>query len=79
MIILTIEAKKKAESLSFSLDIFIICNACTRIEVHDFETISLCTPLPPEKMMTVFAIDHGTQRVPDIIIEGGIAELQGQV
>ena len=41
-----------------------------RIEVHDLHPVSLSAPFPPEKVVSVLAVDDCRQRVTDIVVEG---------
>ena len=50
-----------------------------RIEVHDFKSIALRSPLPPEKVVSVLAVDDCRQRVTDIVVEGAVLKLQREV
>ena len=50
-----------------------------RVEVHDLHPVSLRSPLPPEKVVSVLAVDDGRQRVADIVVEGGVLKLHRQV
>ena len=46
-----------------------------RVEVHDLQPVSLSAPLPPEKVVSVLAVDDCRQRVTDIVVEGGVLKL----
>ena len=46
-----------------------------RVEVHDLYPVSFRSPLPPEKVVSVLAVDDCRQRVTDIVVEGGVLKL----
>ena len=71
--------KKRLRSLFLSLDIFIICYVCVRIEVHNLHLVALRAPPPPEEAVLVLAVDNGRQRVADVVIEGRILRIQREV
>ena len=46
-----------------------------RVEVHDLQPVPLSAPLPPEKVVSVLAVDDCRQPVTDIVVEGGVLKL----
>ena len=71
--------KKWPEILLSDLDISVVSNLRMRVEVHDFESISLRSPPPEEEVVPVLAVHQCTQRVADVVVKGGVFQRELQL
>ena len=46
------------------------------VEVYNLYLVASGSPLPPEEVVTVLAVNDGRQRVADVVVESGVLQLQ---